>query len=62
MPKNSEKRKVLMTSLLVTYIGAHGIANHLIQIIEAAEKLQDTNVLFQLIGGGMTKELINGGS
>ena len=40
---------------VVTYIGAHGIANHLIQIIEAAEKLQDTNVLFQLIGDGMTK-------
>ncbi len=41
---------------VVTYIGAHGIANHLIQIIEAAEKLQDTNVLFQLIGEGMTKK------
>ena len=43
---------------VVTYIGAHGIANHLIQIIEAAEKLQDTNVLFQLIGGGMTKNAL----
>jgi glycosyltransferase involved in cell wall biosynthesis len=41
---------------VVTYIGAHGIANHLIQIIDAAEKLQDTNVLFQLIGEGMTKD------
>ncbi|WP_425236722.1 glycosyltransferase family 4 protein [Ulvibacterium sp.] len=41
---------------VITYIGAHGIANHLVQLIDAAEKLQDTNVLFQLIGGGMKKE------
>ncbi len=47
---------------VITYIGAHGIANHLIQLIEAAEKLQDTNVLFQLIGDGMTKDFINGRS
>ncbi len=40
---------------VVTYIGAHGIANHLIQLIEAAERLQDTKALFQLIGEGMTK-------
>jgi len=49
------KEEGIDDKFVVTYIGAHGIANHLIQIIEAAEKLQDTNVLFQLIGSGMTK-------
>jgi glycosyltransferase involved in cell wall biosynthesis len=37
-------------------VGAHGVANHLIQLIDAAEQLQDTNVLFLLIGAGMKKE------
>ncbi len=40
---------------VITYVGAHGVANHLIQLIHAAEKLQDTNVLFLLVGDGMTK-------
>jgi glycosyltransferase involved in cell wall biosynthesis len=38
------------------YIGAHGVANHLIQIIDAAERLKDTNALFVLIGDGMEKK------
>lgn len=41
---------------VITYVGAHGVANHLIQLIDAAEKLQDTNVVFQLIGAGMKKQ------
>ena len=50
----------LKDKFVITYVGAHGVANHLIQLIEAAEKLQDTNVVFQLIGAGMKKEeLIN---
>jgi glycosyltransferase involved in cell wall biosynthesis len=40
---------------VITYVGAHGVANHLIQVIEAAERLKDTNVLFLLIGDGMQK-------
>lgn len=45
---------------VITYVGAHGVANHLIQLIDAAALLQDTNVLFLLIGSGMKKqELIN---
>ncbi len=40
---------------VITYVGAHGVANHLIQLIDAAEQLQDTNVLFLLIGAGMKK-------
>jgi len=43
---------------VITYIGAHGIANHLIQLIDTAERLQDTNVLIQLVGGGMTKDAL----
>lgn len=41
---------------VVTYVGAHGIANGLDQVLDAAQLLQDTNVLFVLIGDGMTKE------
>jgi len=41
---------------VITYVGAHGIANHLEQILDAAELLIDTNVLFVLIGDGMNKK------
>jgi glycosyltransferase involved in cell wall biosynthesis len=41
---------------VITYVGAHGVANHLQQILEAGKKLEDTNVLFLLIGHGMEKE------
>lgn len=40
---------------VITYVGAHGVANHLEQILEAAKLLEDTNVLFLLIGQGMEK-------
>lgn len=46
----------LTDKFVITYVGAHGVANHLIQLIDAAEKLQDTRVIFQLIGAGMKKE------
>ena len=46
------------SNFVITYIGAHGVANHLIQLINAAERLQGTNVLFQLIGSGMEKEML----
>ena len=48
----------LENNFVITYVGAHGVANHLIQLIDAAEKLQDTNVVFQLIGAGMQKEFL----
>lgn len=41
---------------VITYVGAHGIANHLQQVLEAGKKLEDTSVLFLLIGQGMEKE------
>ena len=43
---------------VITYVGAHGLANHLIKLIDAAEKLQNTNILFQLIGSGMRKKFL----
>ncbi|OYD44527.1 glycosyltransferase WbuB [Sphingobacterium cellulitidis] len=41
---------------VITYVGAHGVANHLEQLLEAGKMLEDTNVLFLLIGQGMEKE------
>lgn len=41
---------------VITYVGAHGVANHLDQILETAEILKNTNVLFVLIGQGMQKK------
>ncbi|WP_418637380.1 glycosyltransferase family 4 protein [Winogradskyella sp.] len=43
---------------VITYVGAHGVANHLIQLIDAAEKLTETNIVFQLIGAGMLKKAL----
>lgn len=48
----------LGNKFVITYVGAHGVANHLIQLIEAAEKLIDTNIVFQLIGAGMRKNAL----
>src|SRR5690606_3054942 len=41
---------------VITYVGAHGVANHLQQVLDAGKALEDTNVLFLLIGKGMEKE------
>jgi glycosyltransferase involved in cell wall biosynthesis len=41
---------------VITYVGAHGVANYLEQLIDAGEVLSDTNVLFLLIGQGMEKD------
>lgn len=40
---------------VITYVGAHGVANHLGQLLDAGKLLEDTNVLFLLIGQGMEK-------
>ncbi len=40
---------------VVTYAGAHGVANHLMQLLEAAELIDDQNVLIQFVGDGMEK-------
>src|SRR5690606_31061875 len=45
----------LEEKFVITYVGAHGVANHLEQLLEAGKLLEDTPVLFQLIGQGMEK-------
>ncbi|WP_298741174.1 glycosyltransferase family 4 protein [uncultured Chitinophaga sp.] len=45
----------LENRFVITYVGAHGVANHLEQLLEAARQLEDTPVLFLLIGQGMEK-------
>ncbi len=45
----------LNNKFVITYVGAHGVANHLDQVLETANLLKDTNVLFLLIGDGMEK-------
>jgi glycosyltransferase involved in cell wall biosynthesis len=44
--------------LVLTYVGAHGVANHLIQVLEAAERLLNKPVLFLFIGEGMQKQML----
>ena len=50
------KKNNLSNKFVITYVGAHGVANNLMQLVEVAEKLKGTNVVFQLIGAGMKKE------
>lgn len=50
------KENGLDNRFVITYVGAHGVANHLDQLLEAGKLLEDTNVLFLLIGQGMEKE------
>jgi len=53
-----KKELGLENKFVITYVGAHGVANHLIQLIDAAEKLVNTDIVFQLIGSGMRKEFL----
>jgi glycosyltransferase involved in cell wall biosynthesis len=41
---------------VVTYVGVHGVANHLIQLIETASHVKDKGVRIVLIGGGAQKK------
>ena len=43
---------------MITYVGAHGVANHLIQLIDAASILKNSSIVFQLIGSGMQKKML----
>jgi glycosyltransferase involved in cell wall biosynthesis len=57
-PEQFRKEQGMYDKFVITYVGAHGVANHLIQLIDTAELLKDTNVLFQLIGSGMQKKML----
>lgn len=57
--RNAIRKKLgLESKVVITYVGAHGVANHLIQLLETAQKLQNLHpeVLFLLIGDGMQKD------
>jgi glycosyltransferase involved in cell wall biosynthesis len=41
---------------VIVYVGAHGVANHLEQVLDTASRLSDTSALFVLIGDGMRKQ------
>lgn len=53
---NFKKEHNLDKHFVITYVGAHGVANGLEQVLYTAKLLKDTNVLFLLIGQGMRKE------
>lgn len=49
----------LQDKFIITYLGAHGVANHLITLVETANKLRDFSMIhFLLIGDGMEKEML----
>lgn len=52
------KHNIELDKFVITYVGAHGVANNLIQILETAELLRDENLLFLLIGDGMQKPML----
>ena len=54
--KAFRKEHSLDGKFVVTYVGAHGVANHLQQVLQTGKLLEDTNVQFLLIGSGMEKE------
>lgn len=45
----------LQDKFIITYVGAHGVANCLGQVLDTAKLMTDTNVVFVLIGNGMEK-------
>jgi glycosyltransferase involved in cell wall biosynthesis len=44
--------------VVFTYVGAHGVANHLEQVIDAMKLVDDDRIIFNLIGSGMQKEAL----
>lgn len=53
------RRKLgLEGKFVIIYVGAHGLANDLMQLVEAATLLRGTNAHFLLIGDGMQKRML----
>jgi glycosyltransferase involved in cell wall biosynthesis len=60
-PKNNWVREKhnLQDKFVVTYVGAHGVANHLIQLLEVAKQLKNqTDIAIMLVGDGMEKSML----
>lgn len=57
-PSDFKRQLGFENKFVITYVGAHGVANHLMQLLDTAALLKDTEVVFQLIGSGMQKELL----
>jgi len=60
-PKENRVRRDLGLEgkFVVTYVGAHGVANRLGQLLDAAERLRgDPDVAFLLVGDGMEKPML----
>lgn len=57
-PAGLRKEMNVTDKFVVTYVGAHGLANGLNQILDTAELLKDTNVVFWLIGKGMKRDAL----
>lgn len=57
---NRVRRDLGLTGrFVVTYVGAHGRANRLMQLVEAADRLRDDpSIVFLLIGDGMEKPML----
>jgi len=53
------KKHNLGDKFVITYVGAHGVANHLIQLLETARLLKDqSDILIMLVGDGMEKSML----
>jgi glycosyltransferase involved in cell wall biosynthesis len=53
------KEKGWENKFVVLYVGAHGVANHLMQLVDAAELLKNENdILFVSIGDGMERDYL----
>lgn len=49
----------LKDKFVITYVGAHGRANHLSQLLDSAEKLKDhPDIVIMLVGDGMEKPML----
>jgi len=53
--KSFRREQGIEDKFVISYVGAHGVLNHLEQIIDTAKLTEDTNVHFLLIGQGMEK-------
>jgi glycosyltransferase involved in cell wall biosynthesis len=53
------KKFNLGDKFVVTYVGAHGVANHLVQVLESASILKEhTDIVLMLVGDGMQKSML----